>query len=101
MRGKGREEDVPGIVGVALIGPDDGAALGVEGDDRVAQTRRRVIVVIAGGDEDAKKAAVQLIVWGVIFIFVMVSVWGLVGILVGSFDFDTTIPATPNVPPLN
>ena len=37
------------------------------------------------GNEDDKKAAKMGMIWGIIGIFVMVSVWGLVGILQSTF----------------
>lgn len=36
-------------------------------------------------DEDSKKTAKTQMIWGIIGIFVMVSVWGLVGILQSTF----------------
>ena|SRR3989344_1196448 len=53
---------------------------------------------MSGGDDEAKKAAISLIIWGIIFIFVMVSVWGLVNILTGSFSFNETAPTVPVIP---
>ena len=43
--------------------------------------------VLAGSD-DAKEAAKQKIIWGIIALFVMISVWGLVNILVNTFNLD-------------
>jgi len=40
---------------------------------------------IIAGSEDDKKAARVGMIWGIIGIFVMVSVWGLVGILQSTF----------------
>ncbi|MFA6430301.1 MAG: pilin [Candidatus Paceibacterota bacterium] len=37
------------------------------------------------GDEEKKKEAKTQIIWGIVGIFVMVSVWGLVNILQGTF----------------
>ena len=50
--------------------------------------------VTSAGDEEARAGAKQLIIWGIIGIFVMVSVWGLVNILSRTFnlDKDTFIP---------
>ena len=44
-----------------------------------------VSYVTAGGDEEKKKTARDTMVYGIIVLFVMVSVWGLVNILVGTF----------------
>lgn len=41
---------------------------------------------IAGaGDEEKRAQAKQYIVWGVVGVFIMLSVWGLVNVLVNSF----------------
>lgn len=44
--------------------------------------------VTAGGDEEKIKAARNTIIWGVIIIAVMISVWGLVNFVVNSFGLD-------------
>ena len=44
------------------------------------------------GDEDKKKAAKMQIIWGIVAIFVMVSVWGLVNILQGTFGTAGVAP---------
>ena len=46
------------------------------------------------GRADAKNA----MIWGVIIIFVMVSLWGLVNVLAGTFDLDVSVTGIPNVP---
>jgi hypothetical protein len=49
---------------------------------------------IAGGHNDEKREdGKKLMLWGIIGFFVMVSVWGLVNILVGSVDLDNEGPA--------
>ncbi len=55
--------------------------------------------ISSAGDEEARANAKQLIIWGVLGIFIMISVWGLVNILMGTFFNGTTtgpisIPAT-------
>jgi len=55
----------------------------------------------SAGDEEKRKEARGLIIWGIVAIFVMVSVWGLVNILRNTFKLDTTNvppPPTPVVP---
>ncbi len=54
--------------------------------------------VIAGADGDARKEAQGYMIWGVIALFVMVSVWGLVNILIRTFSLDTTAPPAPQLP---
>jgi hypothetical protein len=44
--------------------------------------------VTSAGDEEKRGEAKQFILWGVIGVFIMVSVWGLVNILVNSFGVD-------------
>lgn len=42
---------------------------------------------ILGGGEEAKEKGKNLMLWGLIGFFVMVSVWGLVNILTGTVSF--------------
>jgi hypothetical protein len=49
------------------------------------------------GDEDKKAKAKNSIIWGIGGIFVMVSVWGLVGILSSSFRLNTTNSNAPDI----
>ena len=48
-------------------------------------------------DEDKKEKAKEVMIYGVIGIFVMVSVWGLVNILGGTLNLDTSVP-TEGIP---
>ncbi len=41
--------------------------------------------ISSAGDEEARATAKQFIIWGIIGVFIMVSIWGLVNILVNSF----------------
>lgn len=56
--------------------------------------------VLSANDEGARSEARSIMIWGIIIIFVMVSVFGLVNILIRTFDLDnTSIDAEiPNVP---
>ena len=45
--------------------------------------------VMTGEDEEKKKKAKSNMIWGIVAIFVMVSVWGLVGILQSTFNTQT------------
>lgn len=54
--------------------------------------------VMNSGDEDAQKAARSQMLYGIIAIFVMVSVWGLVGILSGTFGFTNQVIDAPTLP---
>lgn len=54
--------------------------------------------VSAGDDEEARKSGRMMMVNGIIAIFVMVSVWGLVNILVYTFNLAPTVQAPPSTP---
>lgn len=61
--------------------------------------------IFHGGNETKRKEGQQFIVWGIIVLFVMVSVWGLVGIVSDTIfgdDSNTTPPpsASPSLPPV-
>lgn len=42
--------------------------------------------LVLSSNEDLRKEAIKMITFGVIGLFVMVSVWGLVNILIYTFD---------------
>lgn len=50
-----------------------------------------VLYIAHGGDEAKRKKGIQFIVWGIIGLFIMVSIWAIIGILMGTFDFGTTV----------
>lgn len=61
-------------------------------------------LISSGGDGDARKEGLGYMWWGVVALFVMVSVWGLVNVLVRSFALNNTAPEPPRIPvaaPLN
>ena len=41
--------------------------------------------ILAAGDEEAKAKGRSIMIWGIIALFVIVSVWGLVGVLGNTF----------------
>lgn len=49
--------------------------------------------VTAGGDEERRTAARGMIIFGIIALFVMVSVWGFVNILAKTFFNGQTVSA--------
>ena len=55
--------------------------------------------ILGGHDDEAKKSGKSLMLWGLIGFFVMVSVWGLVNILTGTFNVNngSTNAPTGNV----
>jgi uncharacterized membrane protein YidH (DUF202 family) len=57
--------------------------------------------IMASGDEEKRKEARGMVVWGIIFLAVMVAVWGFVNILLDFIfgqgaDSFTDIPLGPN-----
>lgn len=56
--------------------------------------------VYAGGDEKARKEGTNMIIWGVVIIFVMLSVWGLVNVLKNTLNLSGTTAPTelPMIP---
>lgn len=54
---------------------------------------------IAGGhDEEASEKGRNLMLYGILGFFVMVAVWGLVNVLVGTFNLTNTPPQIPPTP---
>lgn len=51
-----------------------------------------------GADEEKRDAGKSLMLWGLIGFFVMVSVWGLVHILLGTFNLNPVAPTEPTAP---
>ncbi len=49
------------------------------------------------GSKDAEEAK-KIMWWGIIALFVMVSVWGLVGILTSTFGLNNSSLPTPGIP---
>ncbi len=50
-----------------------------------------------GGDEDSQREARSMMIFGIIAIAVMVSVWGLVNFLTNSFKLDNASPIVPKI----
>ncbi|MFZ3020334.1 MAG: hypothetical protein WA051_02345 [Minisyncoccia bacterium] len=57
-------------------------------------------ILASGGDDDAKKAGKHIMVWGIVALFVMVSVWGLVAFLGQALGIQQG-QSLPNVPSVN
>jgi len=59
-----------------------------------------VVKYVAAGDDATKRTEGRnMMIYGVIALFVMVSVWGLVNLLMATFGLNTTfIPAAPGIP---
>ena len=52
-----------------------------------------ITYITAAGDEEKLKSARTFIIWGLVGLFVMVAVWGLVQVLLNTFGVGT--PGTP------
>ncbi|MFH1402052.1 MAG: hypothetical protein ABIG87_00315 [Patescibacteria group bacterium] len=50
-----------------------------------------VLYMLKDGEEKTK--AKENMIWGVVILFVMVSVWGLVNVLGDTFNLDTAVPS--------
>ena len=50
----------------------------------------------AGDDEEKRSKGRNEMIYGIIGLFVMVSIWGLVAILSGTFNLNNDIPDTVN-----
>ena len=55
-------------------------------------------IIKGGGDAKAKSEAAMNIVWGLVGLFIIVSIWGLVGLLTNTFK---TTPQQQNIPSLD
>lgn len=51
--------------------------------------------LVSLGDETKRAAAIQLMIWGVIAIFVMVSLWGIIRLLQSTFRVGNQEPVVP------
>ena len=51
--------------------------------------------ILSRGDEEKQQQGRGLMLYGIIGFFLMVSVWGLVNILVGTFSLSSSAPALP------
>lgn len=57
--------------------------------------------VTAGGEEEKRKKARGTMVFGIVGLFVMVAVWGLVSVLTSTFGItEEEAPLTPTLPSL-
>jgi len=55
-----------------------------------------VMFMIRASDAEARKGASANILWGIVGLFVIVSIWGLVNILTGTFSTTPTNQPIPN-----
>ncbi len=52
--------------------------------------------LVKGSDPEAKKTAGLNILWGIVGLFIIVSIWGLVSVLTGTFNTTPTNKPIPN-----
>ena len=50
-----------------------------------------------GEDEGDRAKGISMMWYGIVAIFVMISVWGLVYILINTFNLDTSAPPIPKL----
>lgn len=53
--------------------------------------------LVISSDGDSRSEARGYVAWGIVALFVMVSVWGLVNILARSFNLNNSTPPLPAV----
>ena len=46
-------------------------------------------ILLNAGDEEKKKEGRNIMIWGVIALFIMVSIWGIVSVLADTFGVDS------------
>ena len=56
-----------------------------------------ILYITSGGDEEKRTEGRQYIIYGLIGLFVMIAVWGIVNVLIGFF-FPGGLGPTPGVP---
>ena len=54
--------------------------------------------ITAGGDEEKRKESRNVMIYGIVGLFVMVAVWGLVNVLISTFGLENTVPVVPGLP---
>lgn len=57
-----------------------------------------VFKFVISNNAESRAEARGYMIWGIVSLFIMVSVWGLVNILVRTFSLNTNAPALPQVP---
>lgn len=55
-----------------------------------------IVRYVIGGNPEEKSAHGKNIIWGIVGLFVIVSIWGLVNILTNTFRTTATTQAIPN-----
>ena len=50
------------------------------------------------GDEEKRKEGAKMMTYGIIALFVIIAMWGLVNVLMGTFNLETSAPEPPQFP---
>jgi len=53
--------------------------------------------ISSAGNEKEIKDSKNLLIWGVIGLFVMITIWGIVAFLSGEFGFGSGVPLIPQI----
>ena len=53
--------------------------------------------ILKAGDDAERKKAKATMIWGIIALFLMVSVWGIINVVRDTFDLDNTNIDVPQV----
>ncbi|XKT74179.1 MAG: pilin [Patescibacteria group bacterium UBA2163] len=53
--------------------------------------------ILNAGDENKKKEGREIMIWGIIALFVMVSIWGIVNVIQDTFDLRGGTIEVPQV----
>ena len=58
-----------------------------------------ILYITSGGDEEKRKEGRSYIIFGLIGLFVMVAIWGIVNVLLDFFNFtNVNAPTLPDLP---
>lgn len=53
--------------------------------------------ILNAGDEEGKKKGRSIMIWGLLALFIMVSVWGIINVVRDTFQLDDTNIQVPGV----
>jgi len=53
--------------------------------------------ILKAGEDDGRKKARDTMIWGILALFVMVSVWGIINVVRDTFDIDDNRIDVPTV----
>jgi uncharacterized membrane protein len=57
-----------------------------------------ILQFIQSGDIKKKDEAQKMITYSIVFLFIMISIWGLVAILINTFALDSSTIKIPAIP---